>query len=103
MPRQWNGHAAEQALATVKRRGRAQHLPCCICGRVIDYDLPGTDPMGCTVQHTKSRKRHPELTWVSSLWQPAHRSCNRAWGDRDMPDDWATRPTPTTGNPTSGW
>ena len=106
MPRRaWHGQAAQEALAIVKRRGRAQHLPCCICGRVIDYDLPGTDPMGCTVQHAKSRKRHPELTWVASNWRPAHSSCNKRWGDRDMPDDWGKSASRTSSrpNPTSGW
>ena len=72
----WGGRRAVQALNEVKRRGRARRSPCVICGQKIDYSIPSTEPDGCTVQHIKSRKNFPLLTWVPSNWGPAHRKCN---------------------------
>ena len=40
-----NGHARRQIRAWL----RAQGLPCHICGRPIDYDLPAGDPMSFEV------------------------------------------------------
>jgi len=98
--RRWQGQAAQEALAKVKRIGRHRNLPCCICGRAIDYDLPSNDPMGCSVQHVKARSLRPELTWVESNWLPCHLSCNRKWGTKDLPEPPQAR---TAKNPTSGW
>lgn len=77
----WSGRRASDALAFVKARGRRNKQPCCICHHAIDYSLPSTDPQGCTVQHIKSRKLFPELTWVQSNWGPAHKQCNESAGD----------------------
>ncbi len=82
--RSWQGRAAQEALAKVKRSGSMRSAPCVICGRPIDYRLPSSDPRGCSVQHLKARSRHPELTWVASNWAPAHLECNKRWGDRDL-------------------
>ncbi|MDZ5077882.1 hypothetical protein [Nesterenkonia sp. HG001] len=76
----WNGRRAARALDEVKRKGRARGEPCCICKQPIDYDLPSTDPDGCSVQHVKSRALFPHLTWDPANWSPAHLSCNKAEG-----------------------
>lgn len=82
---EWAGRAAQAALAKIKAKGRRERTPCCICHQRIDYDLPSTHPDGCTVQHIKSRKYFPLLTWVESNHGPAHRRCNTSEGagDRD--------------------
>lgn len=77
---QWSGRRAADALAQVKAKGRRENAPCCLCEQPIDYSIPSTEPDGCTVQHIKSRKLFPALTWVPSNWAPAHRSCNGSAG-----------------------
>ncbi|MDY0830748.1 hypothetical protein SK224_16555 [Microbacterium sp. BG28] len=83
----WSGRRAADALAQVKAKGRTDRTPCCICGHRIDYDLPGTHPQGCTVQHLRSRRRFPELTWLPSNWAPAHKECNESDGDGTRGED----------------
>lgn len=81
----WGGRRAQDALAQVKAKGRRRKTPCCICGQRIDYSIPSTEPDGCSVQHVKSRKVYPALTWDPSNWAPAHRSCNTSEGAGDRP------------------
>lgn len=76
----WNGRRAARALDDVKRKGRANDTPCCICQQPIDYDLPSTDPDGPSVQHIKSRALFPHLTWDVANHAPAHLGCNKAEG-----------------------
>lgn len=76
----WNGRRAKEALEFVKRKGRSSGAPCCICRQPIDYELPSTDPDGCSVQHVKSRALFPHLTWDPANWAPAHLGCNKAEG-----------------------
>lgn len=77
----WGGRRAQEALQRVRSIGRRVKAPCVVCGQPIDYSLPGKHPDGCTVQHIKSRKLFPQLTWAPSNWAPAHRSCNTSAGD----------------------
>lgn len=79
----WSGRAAREALRWVKARGRASDSPCVICTQPIDYDLVYPDPAACSVQHLRSRRDFPELTWVRSNWAPAHHMCNQAAGAGD--------------------
>lgn len=79
----WNGRRAADALAYVKAKGRREGEVCFICREAIDYSVPSTEPDGCTVQHVKSRKYFPHLTWLRSNWRPAHRSCNSSAGSGD--------------------
>lgn len=76
----WGGRRAAEALERVRSLGRRRKTACVICGQPIDYSLPGTHPDGCTVQHIKSRKHFPQLTWSPSNWAPAHRACNGSAG-----------------------
>lgn len=79
----WSGRRVTEALAQMKSRWRRRKLPCCICGQRIDYSLPSSHPHGCTIQHVKSRRDFPQLTWVRSNWEPAHRECNSSAGAGD--------------------
>ncbi len=83
----WGGRRAQEALAIVRAEGRRRKTPCCICGQRIDYDLPSTQRYGCSVQHIKSRKHFPQLTWTPSNWAPCHRSCNESEGAGDRETD----------------
>jgi 5-methylcytosine-specific restriction endonuclease McrA len=75
----WSGRRRAEALATVKARGRAANTPCCICRQPIDYTLERTED-SCSVQHIRSRKHYPHLTWDPSNWAPAHLGCNKSAG-----------------------
>ncbi|WP_373886493.1 HNH endonuclease [Sinomonas sp. ASV322] len=76
----WSGRRRQEALATVKAKGRRAKSPCCICDQGIDYSLEYPHPQSCSVQHIKSRKRYPGLTWDPSNWAPAHLDCNKGAG-----------------------
>lgn len=83
----WEGRRRADALRWVKAQGRANKSVCVICKLVIDYDLAYPDPKSCSVQHLKSRKHFPMLTWVRSNWAPAHLDCNQVAGAGDpLPD-----------------
>jgi len=81
----WEGRAAREALRWVKATGRAAdpQSPCVICEQPIDYDLVYPDPAACSVQHIRSRRDFPHLTWVRSNWGPAHALCNSSAGAGD--------------------
>lgn len=86
----WQGRAAQQALAWVRAHGSRENLPCCICGRPIDYTARGTD-MACSVQHVIPRSVRPDLTWDRTNWAPAHLRCNKQAGASWLPPQQATR------------
>jgi hypothetical protein len=84
----WNGRRAQQALQWVRHNygpggslatDKAHGDPCCICHQPINYSARGTDD-ALTVQHVKSRRDYPQLTWDQRNWKPAHASCNYAAG-----------------------
>lgn len=77
---EWSGRRRADALVRVKAAGRRAKTACCICDMVIDYSLEYPDPQSCSVQHVKSRRDYPLLTWDPSNWKPAHLSCNKAEG-----------------------
>lgn len=79
----WSGRRAADALERVRSLGRRRRTPCHICGQKIDYSLPARHPLGCTVQHKKSRKHFPNLTWDPGNWAPAHKECNLSAGTED--------------------
>lgn len=79
----WSGRRASDALARVKASGRKVAAPCCICEQGIDYSLEYPHPQSCSVQHLKSRKVYPHLTWEPGNWAPAHLDCNKAAGSQE--------------------
>lgn len=76
----WEGRRRNEALRLVKAIGKRADSPCCICTQSIEYDLEYPHPQSCSVQHIKSRKLFPHLTWERSNWGPAHLDCNKAAG-----------------------
>ena len=61
------------------RRARAAVLArettCYLCGRPVDKSLPGSSPMGPTVDHTEARAAGGSLYDTSNL-HLAHQRCN---------------------------
>lgn len=70
-PRYRNGNARRRA----RQRWKAQGLPCCICGRRIDYTLQAPDPLSFVVDETVALARGGTLTYDNQ--GPAHWWCNR--------------------------
>lgn len=84
----WSGRRAQQALDQVRQDHKPggpkatnpqTGTPCVICGMAIPYESRGK-PDSLTVQHVKSRRDFPHLTWDSRNHEPAHASCNYAAG-----------------------
>jgi 5-methylcytosine-specific restriction endonuclease McrA len=76
----WSGRRRADALLWVKAEGRRTKEPCCICTQPIDYSLEYPHEQSCSVQHVKSRKSYPHLTWERGNWKPAHLDCNKSAG-----------------------
>lgn len=81
---EWSGRARADALAKVKADGRRSERPCVICEQPIAYDLEYPHPQSCSVQHVRSRKAYPQLTWDPTNWAPAHLDCNQSAGTREQ-------------------
>lgn len=56
---------------------------CGICGKPVDKSLPGTDPMGPTIDHIIPIAKGGHPADISNL-QLAHRQCNRKKSDSLM-------------------
>lgn len=70
--------------AELYRRDRAASAPCWICHQPIDYRArPGT-PDSWEPDHMRDVKNYPQLAFEPSNIMPAHCSCNRARGNREM-------------------
>jgi 5-methylcytosine-specific restriction endonuclease McrA len=59
--------------------------PCHICGRVIDYTLPGSDPMGFAMDHVVPLHFGGHPTAPTNT-RASHRSCNRTKGTKALDD-----------------
>lgn len=69
----------------VRAELRAKRLPCHICGKAIDYNLPGSDPQGFVMDHLVplAFNGHPVArTNVAA----AHRICNSRRGTKAVED-----------------
>jgi 5-methylcytosine-specific restriction endonuclease McrA len=75
----WSGRRAQEALEWVRHKYGRLNAPCCICHMPINYSVRGTDD-SLSVQHLKSRKNFPHLTWDQANWRPAHLLCNKSAG-----------------------
>lgn len=71
-------------------RFRAMGLPCAICGRPIDYDLPYTSPYSFVIDEIIPISKFAEGGYNSQTQaaddfnnlQPAHRICNARKGNK---------------------
>ncbi|MBO3663721.1 hypothetical protein [Microbacterium stercoris] len=80
--RDGKGHRAyRREQAALKRRTKAEHLPCGYgspsgwgCGEQIDTDLPSTHRRSFTADHDKALANGGRL--VGQVLVPMHRDCN---------------------------
>lgn len=68
-----------------KKRLLANHPPCAICGKEIDYDARFPAPLSPTVDHIIPISLGGHPSDIENL-QPAHFCCNRAKADKLMKD-----------------
>lgn len=74
------GHRAyRRERDRLRRKGKAQGLPCAWCGSPIDYDLPATDKMSFTADHPQAIAAGGAL--VGQVLEPFHRRCNASKND----------------------
>lgn len=69
---------------TFKAECAAAGLPCHICGKSIDYDLPPGRPGTFELDHLIPRTQAPDLVHEPDNWRPAHLACNRARGTKPL-------------------
>lgn len=79
----WGGRRMQQACARVKARDSAVNAPCYLCKQPLDYSLTAPHPDRHSVEHIKTRRDFPELTWDYANMASAHLSCNLEKGARD--------------------
>lgn len=75
-----NGVVAKRWLAARKlwyRKNKADHYECYICGKWLTRQET-------TLDHIKSRSRHPELRYELSNLAPCCPGCNTNKGSRDL-------------------
>lgn len=75
---------------------------CGICGKPVDKSLPGTDPMGPTIDHIIPIAKGGHPADISNL-QLAHRCCNRQKSDKLLSEkneksEWSNRNLPWSVN-----
>ncbi|MQB00507.1 MAG: HNH endonuclease [Actinobacteria bacterium] len=64
---------------------RSLGLPCSICGKPIDYNLPPNHRDGFTVDHRVPLSKAPWLANDRANLRAAHRSCNSSEGAKARP------------------
>lgn len=89
-PGYWD-HSYRKRTAVLRRRVKAEALPCWLCGRPIDLDLPWTHRLSFTADHVDPLGKGGKL--LGEL-RPAHRSCNSARGAKRAAEN-VPRPTTT--------
>jgi hypothetical protein len=92
--RDGEGHRAyRRQQAALRRRTKAQHLPCGHgspsgwgCGEQIDTDLPATDKRSFTADHDDAIANGGKL--VGQALVPMHRDCNARKGNHAQAEIW---------------
>ena len=69
----------------VRAELKAKGLPCHICGRAIDYNLPSTHPQGFVLDHLVPLAFNGHAVARSNV-AAAHRLCNGKRGTKDVAD-----------------
>ena len=74
-------YAKGSARRKLRRWLKAQGLPCHLCGRPIDYDLPARDPWAFEVDEIRPVSLGGDPYDPANV-APAHRICNQRRGNR---------------------
>jgi 5-methylcytosine-specific restriction endonuclease McrA len=56
-------------------------LPCWLCGKPIDYELPHGHPEAWELDHAWPVSTHPELAEDPANFRPSHADCNEKRGN----------------------
>ena len=78
-PRGLDDHTYRKRTATLRKQARDNGMPCWLCGKPIDFDLPYTHRMSFTADHIDPRGLGGKL--LGEI-RPAHRACNSSRGKR---------------------
>lgn len=89
--RNYEDHQYRKRQRALRNLVRTKGLPCWLCGRPIDLDLPPRHAMAFTADHVNAIANGGRL--LGDL-QPAHRACNSRRG-RKRTEDQIPRPKTT--------
>jgi len=81
--------------AEFRRKCKARNLPCWLCGKPIDYELPHTHPEAFQLDHAIPVSERPELAEDPASCRPSHAQCNMRRGAND--------PFIQLGQPSESW
>lgn len=82
---EWSTRRGREARAAYRAECEERNAPCWLCGQPIDYGAISGTPNAFELDHRLPRADYPELTFEPSNFAPAHSSCNRARGKKDVP------------------
>lgn len=71
------------AWKRMRARVMARESVCYLCGRPVDKSLPGTSPMGPSVDHVEARSRGGSVFDEQNL-HLVHKICNSMKGSRTI-------------------
>lgn len=66
--------------AEYRRKCKANNLPCWLCGRDIDYDLPKEHPDTFNLDHAIALRERRDLAEDPANFRPSHKVCNERRG-----------------------
>lgn len=85
MADEWGNRAGKDLGKRFKAHCQDLGAACWLCGQPIDYGAPPQTPDAFEPDHAVPRDIAPELALDWDNLRPAHCSCNRARGKRDVP------------------
>lgn len=85
MAAQWGDRAGKDLARRFKAACQEQGQPCWLCHQPIDYGAPPQTSDAFEPDHVVPRSVAPELALDWDNLRPAHCSCNRSRGERDVP------------------
>jgi hypothetical protein len=68
---------------TFRAHCSAEQLPCWLCGKPIDYELPKDHPDSFNLDHAYAVTQRPELAEDTANFRPSHKACNERRGNRE--------------------
>jgi len=81
--------------ADFRRKCRINDLPCWLCGKPIDYQLPKEHHESFNLDHAVPRSERPDLAEDPTNFRPSHRVCNERRG--------TAAPEIPIGQPSEAW
>lgn len=77
-----NGRDRGQSWQRKRDRIIKEQDYCYLCGELVDKDLPGTDPMGPSIDHRLAVSKGGDDSWDNLFL--AHLECNKRRGAKDI-------------------